>query len=467
MMWDKSKKVWKIDEKPRQHETELLPIGDDGRERIWSLGAEKLAKELNSLQVRFDEKEKRLSVWRKIRPNKEGSLPSTWWDSPRNYIVENGAKLLGEILGRDRPFPFPKSPYAVADCLRVAGAAKKDALILDFFAGSGTTYQAVASLNNEDEGRRRCIIVTNNEVAEEEAKLLAAEGQQPGSAKWEAKGICQSITWPRCKFVTQGRRDNAVALPGEYFTGRFEEQELRRAIRLLDFATVETLASKKARESLALAVEFTKSKVTGEEFFLLGEGEKVAVLFDPERLAEFIEKGEEWAETIETVYLPFQTGKAFNQAKAQLAETWPPLIKSIETKRPMKVGFAANLVYFRLDFLDRSLVESGGKLADLLPALWMMAGSRGKLPTCTGREDMLFPKDCPFAVLVQEYALKPFLAGLKKRPEVEWVFLITNDQDSFSRMAQRLPEHIPDMQRVHLWRNYLDNFVINVDREAP
>ncbi len=80
---------------------------------------------------------------------------------------------------------------------------------------------------------------------------------------------------------------------------------------------------------------------------------------------------------------------------------------------------------------------------------------------------MLFPKDCPFAVLVQEYALKPFLAGLKKRPEVEWVFLITNDQDSFSRMAQRLPEHIPDMQRVHLWRNYLDNFVINVDREAP
>lgn len=88
--------------------------------------------------------------------------------------------------------------------------------------------------------------------------------------------------------------------------------------------------------------------------------------------------------------------------------------------------------------------------------------------TINGDEnEMLFPKDCPFAILVQEYAFKSFLVELKKRKQIDWAFLITNDQGSFARMAQRLPEHIPATQRVHLWRNYLDNFVINVDRDAP
>jgi adenine-specific DNA-methyltransferase len=320
MTWDKSKKFWSVHDKPKQHETELLPIGDDGRERIWSLGAEKLASELHSIQVRYEEKENQLSVWRKIRPNKEGSLPSTWWDSPRNYIVENGAKLLGEILGRDRPFPFPKSPYAVADCLRVAGAAKKDALILDFFAGSGTTFQAVTSLNEEDDGQRRCIIVTNNEVAEEESRTLAAEGLQPGSVEWEVKGICQSITWPRCKFVINGHRDDGTKLSGEYLTGQFAEQEVRRAIRSLDFTSVEAFSSRRAREALALAVGFAMSKINGKERFLLSEDDPVAVLLDPNCLDDFIEQGGEKAETIKTVYLPFTAGKAFNDARAKLTE---------------------------------------------------------------------------------------------------------------------------------------------------
>ena len=464
MTWDKAKRVWKIEEKPKQHESELFPIGDDGRERIWSLGAEKLARELSAIQVRYDEKDSSHSIWRQIRPNKEGSLPSTWWDSPRNFIVENGAKLLGEILGRDRPFPFPKSPYAVADCLRVAGAAKKDALILDFFAGSGTTFQAVASLNENDGGLRRCIVVTNNEVADEAAKILTADGAQPGSSEWEAKGVCQSVTWPRCKFVTNGQRDDGANLPGDFLTDRFEDQEVRRAIRTLDFANVETLASRRARDALAVAVGFPKSKVTGEESFLLAEGESVAVLLDPSALDAFVEKGGEWAEGIETVYLPFPSGKAFNLARDQVLEAWPPLTKTVEVKRPMRDGFAANLDYFRLDFLDRSQAEISGKLADILPALWMMAGCRGQLPTIKGNEKMLFFKDCPFAVLVEESAIKLFLTKLAERPDIDWVFVVTHDQDSFARICEWLSEHVPATQRVHLWRNYVDNFIINVER---
>jgi adenine-specific DNA-methyltransferase len=128
----------------------------------------------------------------------------------------------------------------------------------------------------------------------------------------------------------------------------------------------------------------------------------------------------------------------------------------------MKDGFAANLDYFRLDFLERSLVETGGKLEDILPSLWMMAGCRGKLPTCKGNEKMLFFKSCPFAVLVEESAIGVFLTKLEERPDVDWAFIVTNDQDSFSRMWEWLPERIPAGQRIHLWRNYVDNFLINV-----
>jgi hypothetical protein len=109
-------------------------------------------------------------------------------------------------------------------------------------------------------------------------------------------------------------------------------------------------------------------------------------------------------------------------------------------------------------------VETGGKLADILPALWMMAGCRGKLPTCRGNEKMLFFKDSPFAMLIEESAIKSFLSKLEERPDIDWVFLVTNDQDSFSKMYEWLPEHVPATQRIHLWRNYVDNFLINVDR---
>ena len=377
-----------------------------------------------------------------------------------------GSDLLRQIIGEGRKFPFPKSLYAVRDAVACIVRNNKNALILDFFAGSGTTLHATQVLNAEDGGQRRCIIVTNNAVSEEDDVRLRTTGHSPGDKVWESNGICQSVTFPRCKFVINGKRDDGTQLAGEYLTGRFEEQEVRRAIRPLDFATVDTLSSKKAREALAVAVDFTKSKVTGEESFLLDEGEKVAVLLEQTELTEFIEEGEEWAESIETVYLPFPSGRAFNQAKAMIAESWPPLTKTVEIRRPIKEGLVSNLDYFRLDFMDRSHVETGGKLADLLPALWMMAGCRGKVPTCTGKEDMLFPRDCSFTVLVQEYAFKSFLDELEKRPNIDWVFLITNDQDGFSRMAQRLPEHIPTNQRVHLWRNYLDNFLINVDRDA-
>ena len=91
-------------------------------------------------------------------------------------------------------FSFPKSVYAVEDVLRFFVINKKDALIVDFFAGSGTTLHALNLLNAEDGGKRRCILVTNNEVSADEAKKLNNQGYKPGDKEWERLGIAHHVT---------------------------------------------------------------------------------------------------------------------------------------------------------------------------------------------------------------------------------------------------------------------------------
>ena len=65
-------------------------------------------------------------------------------------------------MGSVKIFDFPKAPRAVEDCIRVANVPK-DGIVLDFFAGSGTTGQAVLNLNNQNGGNRQFILCTNNE----------------------------------------------------------------------------------------------------------------------------------------------------------------------------------------------------------------------------------------------------------------------------------------------------------------
>ena len=92
-------------------------------------------------------------------------IPSTQWRISTHDASRNGTNLLTSILG-DKRFSFPKSLYAVKDTIHFVLADKKDALVLDFFAGSGTTLHAVNLLNSIDGGSRRCILVTNNEVSD-------------------------------------------------------------------------------------------------------------------------------------------------------------------------------------------------------------------------------------------------------------------------------------------------------------
>lgn len=143
------------------------------------------------------------------------AIPGDMWQISTHDATQYGSRLLGNILGNKR-FTFPKSLYAVKDALRFCTANKPDALILDFFAGSGTTMHAVNLLNAEDGGHRRCIMVTNNEVSADEAKMLKDKGYQPGDEEWEKLGIAHYVTWPRTVCSIKGQDVNGNPLKGDY-----------------------------------------------------------------------------------------------------------------------------------------------------------------------------------------------------------------------------------------------------------
>lgn len=163
-----------------------------------------------------------LQVEMVTRPRRAGM---TVWNRAKHNAGYYGSGLLTALIP-GRKFPFPKSLYSVEDTLRFAVGNKPSAIVLDFFAGSGTTAHAVMRLNRQDNGRRQCISVTNNEVSADEQAVLRARGLRPGDAEWEALGICDHITEPRLRAAVTGRRPDREPVRGDYkFTDEFPMAE--------------------------------------------------------------------------------------------------------------------------------------------------------------------------------------------------------------------------------------------------
>ncbi|HMU33118.1 MAG TPA: DNA methyltransferase [Pyrinomonadaceae bacterium] len=127
---------------------------------------------------------------------------------------------------------------------------------------------------------------------------------------------------------------------------------------------------------------------------------------------------------------------------------------------PMAEGFAANLEYFKLDFLDKNNVALGRQFREILPLLWLRAGAIGPRPELPKRMDIpawLIPEKNPFAVLVDETKYSEFVIELEKRADLTHVFLITDSEDAFHDMA----ENVAASNVIQLYRDYLENFMIN------
>lgn len=240
--------------------------------------------------------------------------PGTIWVRDSHDASIYGSTLLRQFLP-GRRFPFPKSLYAVRDTIRFFVSSKPDALIVDFFAGSGTTMHAVNLLNAEDGGHRRCIMVTNNEVSADEAKMLKDKGCQPGDAEWEKLGIAHYVTWPRTVCSIEGHDVNGNPLKGDYLGSEplmhmadgFKANAAFFKLGFLD----PTAVSLGMRFSEMLPTLWLKTgakgkcpELTGEQMpdMLILPENQFAVLINENTFADFAEKLAEHPE-IQTVFL--------------------------------------------------------------------------------------------------------------------------------------------------------------------
>ncbi len=399
------------------------------------------------------------------------AIPGSQWRIASHDATQYGSRLLGDILP-DRRFPFPKSLYAVRDTLRFYLEDKPTALTVDFFAGSGTTLNAVNLLNAIDGGQRRCILVTNNEVSAEESASLSARGLQPGDAEWEALGICRSVTWPRSKYTILGQRDDGSMLSGEYLTGKTIEREKARSftqIGFVDPAQLDTVPKKK--QVVALIDGLPQTLVKEPCPFIVSEDHKASVLFDPAAAENWLE-ALDGQEHITDLYMVTPVKRVFDQLKAQVVELLGPIWVSEEEKLPISTGFAANLAYFKLEFLEKERVSLRRAFREILPLLWLKAGAVGSRPDLKRSEPepaLFVPEGSNFVVLLDESRMSRMLKSLQGHTGLSQVFIVTDADESFKTMAQDVREVAgkanPGLQVVQLYRDYLLNFMINKNQE--
>lgn len=207
----------------------VWPIDKDGNDRCWRFvptSMRRLHDERRLVVGQQNPKTKSwtLNIWDPKNKNKK--VKTVWWNS-RHDAGTHGTTLLHHLLGKRNAFPFPKALYAVRDALLAVIGQRPNALVLDFFAGSGTTAHAVALINAQLGGTRRTILVSNNEPGEKVAKKLAKAGHFPGDKEYEQEGICENVTWPRCKHAFNGKRDDGASLVGKYLGMNADGKEIK------------------------------------------------------------------------------------------------------------------------------------------------------------------------------------------------------------------------------------------------
>ena len=373
-----------------------------------------------------------------------------------------GSVLLSSIIGKR--FDFPKSIYAVHDVLKFFVANNPNALIVDFFAGSGTTLHAVNLLNVEDGGHRRCVMVTNNEVSADEEEILKREGYHPGQDEWDKWGIARYVNWPRTKCSILGMDINNNPIDGTYQTCLKQEKEKERTIKqitlIVDPSSMKT-AQKKELVALCCQGKLPQSLVKADSKFIVSEEHPCTILFD-------ITYGDEWLEALEDqdqltdFYIVTRDNKVFKKLKADVQDLLGNIIEEEPVLRPMSDGFKANAKFFKLGFLDKNSVAAYRQFRELLPLFWMKAGAIGECPSLEGKgiPSFMILDENKMAIMTEESNYAVFLDQMKDRKDIKTIFLVVDSEIGFREMAAPFKW----AKTYQLYKDYLENFTINYEK---
>jgi adenine-specific DNA-methyltransferase len=273
------KKTNKIDIKKFKGAIEIFPVDTSGRDRVWRQTRPSLMEAVNRGDMVIKKNGNGYTVYMKDRI-KAGRKPKTVWINPKYDASSHGTVLVDKILNRRKSFDYPKSLYSVLDSLSVLVNSKKEAIILDFFAGSGTTGHAVLELNKRDSGKRQFILCTDDQ-------------DNNGSGTTIAKDIC----YPRIKKAIEGfsfKNKKFESLGGnlKYFKTSF-------------VANVKTdndkrIFTNKSAEMLCLA-EKTFDKIVNKkgQFALYQNNEQITgIIYDEDYINDFKQEIEKFKKSI-------------------------------------------------------------------------------------------------------------------------------------------------------------------------
>ena len=254
---------------------EILPFDGGGNKRVWRWGKEKINKEWK-MEIVIKKVKDNWQVFGKDRI-KEGRKPKTVWVDPRYDASSHGTMLLQQLLGERKMFDYPKSIWAVLDAISVACNKKKNATVLDFFAGSGTTGHAVMLLNKRDDGNRNFILCTDNE-----------------------NGISEKVCYPRIKKVIEGHKDfpeiTGLDANLKYYKTGFVDAEPtdQNKKKLVD----------KSTEMLCLKESCFEPVKKGSDFKIFKDNKEhyLGIIYDDAGIASFKKEAEKIGKKI-TVYV--------------------------------------------------------------------------------------------------------------------------------------------------------------------
>jgi len=177
---------------------ELLPIDDKGVKRCWRWNPETFMGKIEKyVEVKIVRGKYDLYVKEREDDN-VGEKAKTIWSKPK-YAAVGGTHELKQIFNNttSKIFDYPKSLHLLIDVLKIT--TKSNSVVLDFFAGSGTTGHAVLELNQQDGGKRQFVLCTNDE-----------------------NNICAEVTYPRIKKVVKGYNGNKpISANLKYFKTEF------------------------------------------------------------------------------------------------------------------------------------------------------------------------------------------------------------------------------------------------------
>jgi adenine-specific DNA-methyltransferase len=157
MSYNEDDRSWTIHEKARADESIVYPIDEGGTERTWRGSPDRIRSVPDN--YRANTEDGWTTVYYKFRPGSDGVLALTNWIDAKYSATEHGTGVLKHFFQSYNVFSYPKSIFAVEDCLRIGGISEPHGVALDYFVGSGTTGHAVINLNREDGGRRKFVLV--------------------------------------------------------------------------------------------------------------------------------------------------------------------------------------------------------------------------------------------------------------------------------------------------------------------